>query len=174
MVSYTGRSIRDHLIESQEDRRFRDEEPRPEFVRDFWSAAQRHEDRLDLGEVVRNPWQDDPAFVNDWLFGPHGEFTTFAKPAVLNKELQFTARLHPQDASFSWTPKNRYLAGIRFQVAVLMRPDNFSLYGYQRHAKFLLDRDVGAVTYVRFSSYRDYVRWSECAQCDNTEVGNLR
>jgi hypothetical protein len=99
----------------------------PEFVSAFCQAVEQSKGlHYALGDVVDDPFREQPAFVNAWLFGPHGEFTTYAKPAVLKENYDFNCRHFDVGEPALWTSTNRYLAGINFLVTLLSRAASLS------------------------------------------------
>lgn len=141
-------------------------EREPQFVRAFIRAAQRTPD-LDPSRVVTNPLRDDWVYVNEWLFGPLGEFTSFAKLNILSEELGPRQLDNQAGEEFLWRPRNRYIRGVTFKV-MLLSPRRFLPYrtGAMRdHA-----HDEGILSFMRFATYDDYVMWAAFAQSDRTEI----
>jgi hypothetical protein len=149
-----------------------DEEHMPEFVSAFCQAVEQSKGlHYALGDVVDDPFREQPAFVNAWLFGPHGEFTTYAKPAVLKEQYDFNCRHFDVGKPALWTSTNRYLAGINFLVTLLSAPH---LYPHQKLAiRAMGGRDQGALSFMRFLTYEDYAAWAEVAERDNTDPRSL-
>jgi hypothetical protein len=147
-----------------QEQRFTDREP--QFVRAFVRAAERTPD-LDPARVVTDPLRDDWVYVNEWLFGPIGEFTSFAKLNILSEELGPRQLDNQAGEEFRWRPRNRYIRGVTFKVT-LLSPRRFlpSRRGHVRDNT----HDEGILSFMRFATYDDYVMWAAFAQSDRTEI----
>lgn len=151
-----------------------DDGRRPDFVRAFLCAVKKLPSRIDTSTVVEDPRRFDQDVIQDWIFGPHGEFTGFAKINLMEeldkKALMFAVRGPPDD--FTWSPRHHDLHRITFAVTPVHIPDHsrLSLYPYQMDAMMRLGGFEGRerpVLYVRFATYDDYALWAALASHDH-------
>lgn len=135
--------------------------PVAKFVDTAIKAARNTDPGYISPEFIVTDWlRADPDLLQLWIFGPRGEFTGYARLAEMEDlgHRCFRAGSRP-DAVLRWTSK--VVADVSFDVQV---------YPYD-HSRFLYSdpsQPTLILSYIRFSSYRDYALWEEAASHDES------
>lgn len=144
------------------------EPARPNFVGAFLKAAERWSQRIDMSLLVppREAINYDPDFIRDWIWGPNGEFTGFARINLMDGAEQMfrydAPGVHGSDYQV------REIRDVNFKLHLIRRRyrDDRSDPRYRRYDGGH-DRDLDDASYMRFATYGDYVRWDERAARDD-------
>lgn len=145
---------------------------RIDFVRAAFRAGKRWEEYADMALVVDRPTAYPSDFINDWIFGPHGEFTGFARVNVMEDLHRHAYAGGREGTTIDWSPRHDEVRHINFKVSLCRLSDrHHSLYDYQVASRLSgLDRNAGAVCFVRFATYHDYAAWEQIAARDPTPM----
>ncbi|USN16214.1 hypothetical protein PAPPERLAPAPP_04730 [Brevundimonas phage vB_BpoS-Papperlapapp] len=112
-------------------------------------------------------WQDEnPYYLNAWLFGPRGEFTGYARVDALKDEFKHHARTARRGDVV--TAKLRGVPiPVTFRVTMLAGLDDA-----MRGSRLYGRRDEPQA-YYQFASYEDYAAWESLAAYDRTSLHDL-
>ena len=125
-----------------------------EAIRDSYDG-----DDIRMDYQVRDWSRTDPRFLNRWLFGPHGEFTGFARVPALEDYMKRATRAARRGEVVKVRLEN-YPVEVRFHVTVVEAPLDAARL---RHVPELS-------AYFQFATYQDQAAWESMAAYDRTDL----
>ena len=114
-----------------------------------------------VGDVVKDWRKHYDRSLNRWIFGPHGEFTGFARVDALNEGLQRCART-ARRGDVVTAKLEGFPVEVSFRVTLLL--------GLQDIPTYRQLRDHQPLAYYQFATYRDQAAWESMAAYDRTEL----
>lgn len=153
------------------DRILRQRDPvRPDFVAAFLKAAERWSGSFAMDLLVH--WtqaaEHDPQFIRDWIWGPNGEFTGFARINLMDGAERQFQREYPGPDGCEYQVRD--VREVTFKLHLIRRryrdDRGNSRYLYQ-DPMYRYDRELEDASYMRFATYEDYVRWDALAARDD-------
>ncbi|UTC28983.1 hypothetical protein MARCHEWKA_04710 [Brevundimonas phage vB_BpoS-Marchewka] len=120
---------------------------------------------LSLDYCVKDWRDEDPRYLNAWLFGPRGEFTGFARVDALKDEMTQHARQGRRGDVVVAKPRGLPIP-VSFRITLLM--------GIQDAMWRKSVHGVGEPqAYYQFATYEDYAAWESLATYDRTSLDDL-
>lgn len=113
-----------------------------------------------MSDVVKDWRKVYDLHLNRWIFGPHGEFTGFARVTALNEGLQRCARAARRGDVIT-AKLEGYPVKVEFRVTLLVGYPDIPIY----HRS---SRDSQPLAYYQFASYQDQAAWESMAAYDRT------
>jgi hypothetical protein len=144
---------------------------RPNFVGAFLKAAERWSQRINMSLLVTPSQAIDyePEFIQDWIWGPNGEFTGFARINLMDDAEQVFRYEAPSTHGTDYQVRD--IRDVNFKLHLIRRRYRSAgydpLYDLGGGGRRGYQRDLEDTGYMRFATYGDYVRWDAWAARDD-------
>lgn len=117
--------------------------------------------RARLGYVVEDWTEEYSPYLDQWIFGPQGEFTGFARVDALNEGLRRCAREGRRGDKVKARLEG-FPVEVDFRVTILE--------GYRDLHYGMGTREQNPQAYYQFDTYQDYAAWESLASYDRTDL----